>query len=157
MPWLILITQVVLNICTISVPLNKSAIRHFGLGKVLTTSAQRFNVNIVFIFEHIKGKEMDAFKDRLSQRALDTSRPALAHQSRGRPLTPNETALAAAMMDVMRAGEQDFANLAAALTQRGIVAPISGRTDWSLELLQSELTALNADFDVAYAEHGYGA
>ena len=37
---------------------------------------------------------MDSFKDRLSQRARDTSRPALAHQSLGRPLTAAETALA---------------------------------------------------------------
>ena len=36
---------------------------------------------------------MDAFKDRLSQRARDTSRPALAHQSLGRPLTEAEQAL----------------------------------------------------------------
>ena len=37
---------------------------------------------------------MDAFKDRLSQRARDTSRPALAHQSRGRALSAPEQALA---------------------------------------------------------------
>jgi hypothetical protein len=100
---------------------------------------------------------MDAFKDRLSQRARDTSRPALAHQSRGRPLTPAEAALAAALMQVMGAGEQDFDRVAAALAQRALPAPISGRTDWDRALLAAELTALNADFDAAYAEHGYGA
>jgi hypothetical protein len=100
---------------------------------------------------------MDAFKDRLSQRARDTSRPDLAHQSRGRPLTEAETALAQALMQVMGAGEQDFDRVAAALAQRGVAAPLSGRTDWDRALLEQELTALNADLDAAYAEHGYGA
>lgn len=104
------------------------------------------------------GKQLiDAFKDRLSQRARDTSRPALAHQSCGRPLTEDEVALADAMMTIMSTGAQDFAAVAEALRQRGIRAPVSGRTDWNLDLLQSELVALNADLDAAYAEHGYGA
>jgi len=100
---------------------------------------------------------MDAFKDRLSQRARDTSRPALAHQSRGRPLTESESALAAALMQIMGAGERDFAAVAAELRNRGLAAPMSGRRDWDLALLESELTALNADLDAAYARHGYGA
>lgn len=100
---------------------------------------------------------MDAFKDRLSQRALDTSRPALAHQSLGRPLSEAEAALAAAMMEIMGAREHDFTAVAAALKARGLVAPVSGRTDWDLALLQSELSSINADLDAAYAENGYGA
>lgn len=100
---------------------------------------------------------MDAFKDRLSQRARDTSRPALAHQSRGRPLSEGEAALAAAMMQIMGAGERDFAAVAAGLKARGVVAPVSGRQDWDLALLEAELTALNADLDAAYARNGYGA
>jgi hypothetical protein len=51
---------------------------------------------------------MDAFTDRLSQRARDTSRPALAHQSRGRDLSTAETALAAALMEVMGHGRAQF-------------------------------------------------
>jgi hypothetical protein len=100
---------------------------------------------------------MDAFKDRLSQRARDTSRPALAHQSRGRPLGDAEQALATALMEVMGAGTHDFDRVAQALAARGLAAPVSGRTDWSADLLRAELTALNADLDAAYAEHGYGA
>lgn len=104
------------------------------------------------------GKQlMDAFKDRLSQRARDTSRPALAHQSRGRAPSAEELALADALMTIMSSRVQDFAAVAEALRQRGIQAPVSGRTDWDLDLLRSELVALNADFDAAYAEHGYGA
>ncbi len=100
---------------------------------------------------------MDAFKDRLSQRARDTSRPALAHQSLGRPLSVAEAALAAAMMAIMGKREHDFAQVAAQLKAQGVVAPVSGRADWDEALLASELAALNADLDAAYADNGYGA
>lgn len=100
---------------------------------------------------------MDAFKDRLAQRARDTSRPALAHQSRGRPLTEAEAALAQALMAVMGAGTQDFGQVAAELAARGVVAPVSGRRDWTEALLTQELAALNADLDAAYRANGYGA
>ncbi|WP_310458364.1 recombinase-like helix-turn-helix domain-containing protein [Ruixingdingia sedimenti] len=100
---------------------------------------------------------MDAFKDRLSERARDTSRPALAHQCRGRALHPRESALAEALMEVYRTGTHDPAAVAAALAAQGIVAPLSGRTDWTGALLAEELAAINADLDAAYAEHGYGA
>lgn len=100
---------------------------------------------------------MDAFKDRLSQRARDTSRPALAHQSLGRALSGREQALATALMEVMGAGVHEFAAIAAELARRGVVAPISGRADWDQALLAAELAAINADLDAAYAVNGYGA
>lgn len=99
----------------------------------------------------------DAFKDRLSQRAHDTSRPALAHQSRGRVLSSDEQALAAALMEIMGKGEQDFAAVARALARQGLRAPLSGRMNWDVDLLQAELAALNAELDTAYARAGYGA
>lgn len=100
---------------------------------------------------------MDAFKDRLSQRARDTSRPALAHQCRGRAIAPSEAALAAALMEIYGTGSHDYAAVAQALTTKGVVAPKSGRSDWNEALLGEELAAINADLDAAYAEHGYGA
>jgi hypothetical protein len=100
---------------------------------------------------------MDAFKDRLSQRATDTGRPALAHQGRGRALTETEAALAAALMGIYETGTHDFDTVAAALSDQSVVAPVSGRRDWTQALLHDELTTLNADFDAAYLEHGYGA
>ncbi len=100
---------------------------------------------------------MDAFKDRLSQRAQDTGRPALAHQCRGRELTADESALAAALMEIYGTGTHDFAAVAAELARRGVVAPIAGGTGWSEESLGQELAAINAALDAAYAEHGYGA
>ena len=119
-------------------------------------------MNMMFIFEHMTisrtgNTPMDAFKDRLAQRAHDTSRPALAHQSRGRALTDAENALAAALMEIYGTGEQDFGRVAAALAGKGLTAPVSGRKDWSEALLAEELAALNADFDAAYQDHGYGA
>lgn len=101
--------------------------------------------------------QIDAFKDRLSERARDTSRPALAHQSRGRELTAEEMALAEALMAAYGAVGHDFAQVAAALSARGVVAPKSGRTDWDKALLADELKAINAELDAAYAEQGYGA
>lgn len=100
---------------------------------------------------------MDPFTDRLSQRALDTGRPALAHQCAGRELKAEESALADALMEIYGTGEHDFPAVAAALSARGIVAPGSGRTDWDEALLAEELAAINADLDAAYAESGYGA
>ncbi|MGP6086387.1 recombinase-like helix-turn-helix domain-containing protein [Antarctobacter jejuensis] len=100
---------------------------------------------------------MVAFKDRLSQRAQDTSRPVLAHQCRGRELEPRETALAEALMEIYGTGTHDYDKVAAALAAKGIEAPRSGRTDWTAALLHEELAATNAQLDAAYKEHGYGA
>lgn len=99
----------------------------------------------------------DAFRDRLSQRAQDTSRPALAHQSRGRALSQDEQSLASALMEIMSKGTQDFAAVAAGLARAGVRAPISGRVNWDEDLLRTELSALNAELDTAYARAGYGA
>jgi len=100
---------------------------------------------------------MDAFKDRLSERARDTSRPALAHQSRGRDLSAEEAALAEALMEVYGTGTHDFAAVAEQLAAKKVIAPVSGRTDWTEALLAEELTAINADLDAAYEANGYGA
>lgn len=100
---------------------------------------------------------MDAFKDRLSERARDTGRPALAHQSRGRELTAEENALAAALMAIYADGTHDYEAVAAALTKRGVVAPVSGGSKWTSGTLREELATINAELDAAYAEHGYGA
>ncbi|MDO5642717.1 MAG: hypothetical protein Q4G26_10090 [Paracoccus sp. (in: a-proteobacteria)] len=99
---------------------------------------------------------MDAFTDRLSQRARDTTRPALAHQSLGRALSDAESGLAATMMAVMAAGG-DFDAVVRKLGAEGAPAPVSGRVDWDLALLEAELRALNDGLDAAYHEHGYGA
>ncbi|MEM9049543.1 MAG: recombinase-like helix-turn-helix domain-containing protein [Pseudomonadota bacterium] len=100
---------------------------------------------------------MDAFKDRLSQRARDTGRPDLAHQSRGRALSAEERALATALMAVFATGTHAFDKVAAALAEQGVVAPVSRRTDWTEALLAEELAAINTALDAAYQADGYGA
>lgn len=100
---------------------------------------------------------MDQFEDRLSQRAHDTSRPALAHQSRGRSLNDAEQALAAALMEIYTDISHEHAEVAEALRTRHVKAPVSGRIDWDVALLEQELTAINESFDNAYQAHGYGA
>ncbi|MFC5584260.1 recombinase-like helix-turn-helix domain-containing protein [Nitratireductor kimnyeongensis] len=100
---------------------------------------------------------MDAFKDRLSQRAFDTGRPGLEHQCRGRELDERENALADALMAIYATGEHDFSAVAQQLAEKGVIAPRSGRTDWSEELLNEELVATNRELDAAYEAHGYGA
>lgn len=100
---------------------------------------------------------MDAFKDRLAQRASDTSRPALAHQCRGRDLEPQEVAFASTLMEIYGNGTHDFDAVAAALTERKFEAPRSGKTEWTAQLLHEELASTNAQLDQSYAENGYGA
>ena len=100
---------------------------------------------------------MDRFKDRLSQRAQDTTRPQLAHQSRGRDLSPEERELAVALMGIYGVGIHDFAGVAKELSRRGVVAPRSGSRQWSEALLEQELTAANTALDDAYQANGYGA
>ncbi|MEO0382609.1 MAG: recombinase-like helix-turn-helix domain-containing protein [Pseudomonadota bacterium] len=100
---------------------------------------------------------MDAFNDRLSQHARDTTKPALAHQCRGRELDTNEQAFADALIEIYGAGTHDFSQVIKELNARSIVAPRSGRTDWDETLFSQELEATNALLDAAYEADGYGA
>lgn len=100
---------------------------------------------------------MPNVNDRLSKRATDSGRPELAHQSRGRVLSDAEAAFAAALSGAFAAGAKDFDAVVQTLRANDVKAPVSGRTDWSLDLLEAELTALNADLDATYQESGYGA
>ena len=60
-------------------------------------------------------------------------------------------------MEIYGSGTRDHAAVAVALAAKKVIAPMSGRTDWTGTLLADELAAINADLDTAYAEHGYGA
>lgn len=100
---------------------------------------------------------MDAFKDRLAEAQAATGRPELGHQSVGRPITEAEAALAHAMMEIYAEGATDMDAVAARLTERGIAAPGSGKTEWDAAMLEAELRAANASLDAAYLENGYGA
>ena len=98
----------------------------------------------------------DAFKAVMAAAKFELGRPELPYQSRGRPLTPAEEALADALMEVYSGGAVGPDAVAAALAQKGIASPMSGSTDWTGERVASELAALNADLDQAYQDNGFG-
>ena len=81
----------------------------------------------------------------------------LARQSQGRDLDTNEKALAKALMSIFENGVHDFKDVADALTSMKVVAPRSGRKDWTIELINEELTETNNLLDLAYKENGFGA
>lgn len=81
----------------------------------------------------------------------------LMHQSLGRPLTPEERALADALEAVFSTGEQDFERVARALEIKGVKRPSGAAGPWTAAVLQQELAAINASLDSAYAQNGIGA
>jgi hypothetical protein len=81
----------------------------------------------------------------------------LKHQSLGRPLSPQERALADALEAVFRTGQQDFEEVARCLEREGVKRPSGAAGPWTAAALEQELAAINASLDAAYAEHGIGA
>jgi len=81
----------------------------------------------------------------------------LRHQSLGRPLTAEESALAQALEKVFRAGAKDFEDVARALDRDGIKRPSGAAGPWTAAVLEQELVGINASLDAAYAENGIGA
>lgn len=98
----------------------------------------------------------DAFKAVMEAAKFELGRPELPYQSRGRELTAQEEALADALMELYASGVTGPDALAAALAQKGVERPSSGKADWTADSLAQELAALNADLDAAYAENGFG-
>lgn len=76
-------------------------------------------------------------------------------QSRGRPLTESEQALADALEAAFANNIHDLDAVAATLTEAGIEPP-AGLT-WSAETLVEHLARINRDLDAAFEENGYGA
>lgn len=98
----------------------------------------------------------DAFKAVMAAAKFELGRPELPYQSLGRKLSPAEEALADALMEIYASGASGPDAVAAALAQKAVASPISGRTDWTADSLASELAALNADLDQAYQNNGFG-
>lgn len=98
----------------------------------------------------------DAFKAVMAAAKLEYGRTDLPHQSLGRSLTPEEDALAGALMEIYAEGASGPDAVAAALAARGVVCPSSGSTEWTADSVAQELATLNADLDRAYAENGFG-
>ena len=81
----------------------------------------------------------------------------LMHQSLGRALSADERALADALEAVFRTGQQDFEEVARALTRDRVKCPSGAPGPWTAAVLEQELATINASLDAAYAEHGIGA
>tara|TARA_R110002124_G_scaffold106467_14_gene258334 strand:- start:16519 stop:16851 length:333 start_codon:yes stop_codon:yes gene_type:complete len=105
----------------------------------------------------IPESQSDAFRDVMQAARAQPGRAALAHQSPGRTVSDAERALATALMEVYAAGVTGPGPVAAALAGKGVIAPISGRVDWDVDLIETELRALNDSFDAAYQDDGIGA
>jgi hypothetical protein len=81
----------------------------------------------------------------------------LKHQSLGRPLTAEESALANALEKIFLTGQHDFAEVARALEQDGVKRPSGEKGPWTVAVLEAELAQINASLDAAYAQNGIGA
>jgi hypothetical protein len=110
----------------------------------------------LFLFER---KVQNAIEDARTDEAggMSDVHSRLMHQSLGRPLTPEERALADALEAVFRTGEQDFENVARALERDGVKRPSGAVGPWTAAVLEQELAKINASLDAAYAENGIGA
>ncbi|MDH7795198.1 MULTISPECIES: recombinase-like helix-turn-helix domain-containing protein [unclassified Beijerinckia] len=75
----------------------------------------------------------------------------LGAQALRRELTDAEQALAAGLEAIYAAGIHDFEKVTAELNARAIARPSGAREPWSVAALQSELAAINASLDEAYA------
>ena len=98
----------------------------------------------------------DKFNWMESPTALAAMRP-LDVQSRGRKLSKRESAFADALEEIFASGVSDMTDVAEKLTKAAVEAPSAGERTWSVSILQSELKAINASFDAAHNEDGYGA
>jgi len=81
-------------------------------------------------------------------------RTALGRQALGRPLTALEKDFAQALETIFASGEHELAKVAAMLESQGVKRPSGSRGAWSLEVLGTELAAINASLDEAYARNG---
>ena len=83
--------------------------------------------------------------------------PRLEHQSLSREITESEAALARALEEVFATGTHEFSAVAAALQTKGVARPSGAAGAWTEAVLASELAAVNASLDAAYAKDGIGA
>jgi Recombinase-like helix-turn-helix domain len=78
----------------------------------------------------------------------------LARQALARPLTPLEEALADTLEATFKTGCHDMGEVIRALAEKGIARPSGAAGAWSLDVLESELAAINASLDAAYLARG---
>jgi hypothetical protein len=93
----------------------------------------------------------------MTERRLTMLDPRLAYQSRSRPLSEAEQALARAMEAIFAAGVHDPAGVADHLQNKGVARPSGTAGPWSAASLADELALLNVSLDAHYARDGLGA
>ncbi|MBV1706920.1 MAG: hypothetical protein KGQ37_06900 [Hyphomicrobiales bacterium] len=76
---------------------------------------------------------------------------ARAHQSRARPLTDAEQALADALEAIFATRVTDFTEVVAQLNARGVAIPSRPGGTWTLAGFTAEIAAINAALD---GKHG---
>lgn len=82
--------------------------------------------------------------------------PRLATQSRARPMTDAEAALAQALEGIFAAGTHDFYAVAVALNAQGIARPSGASDAWTGAIVLDELKIINTSLDAHYARDGLG-
>ena len=102
------------------------------------------------------GVKPDAFKAMMAE-AKAAGRPELAGQSLGRSLSDAESQFADALMSIYEEGTSGADAIAQALLDKDVRRPSTGVSDWTPQILEAELVALNADLDEAYQTNGFGA
>jgi hypothetical protein len=93
----------------------------------------------------------------IAARRLVVLNPRLANQSLSRPLNDDECALARALEEIFASGTHAFLAIASALEAKGVKRPSGSSAPWSEDALATELAAVNASLDAAYARDGIGA
>ncbi|HEY0146885.1 MAG TPA: recombinase-like helix-turn-helix domain-containing protein [Methylovirgula sp.] len=78
----------------------------------------------------------------------------LAKQALARPLTPLEEALADTLEATFKTTGHDMDEAVRVLSAKGVARPSGGAGPWSLDVLQTELAAINASLDAAYLARG---
>jgi hypothetical protein len=78
----------------------------------------------------------------------------LARQALGRILSSDEEALADALEASFKNGNHDMEKIAGDLREKRIARPSGQFADWTPEILEVELAAINASLDEAYIERG---
>jgi hypothetical protein len=81
-------------------------------------------------------------------------RAALGRQALGRPLTADESELAAALETIFQSGEHDLSKVVALLAAKGVKPPSGVAGAWSLAVLEQALVRINASLDAAYVANG---
>jgi hypothetical protein len=107
----------------------------------------------LFLFE----RKVQNCTGRDRARGMSDIHSRLKHQSLGRPLAPEERALADALEAIFRTGTQDFEEVARALERDRVKRPSGAVGAWTAAVLEEELARINASLDQAYAQNGIGA